>query len=241
MSYHIEVEPCRAKHEINVHYLEPAIMNCWRSLLSETPLLYRTIHQNRGYLGQLNCRTSYHYLQTYVRWFSTRKDARVVLLRQNQDTMKKPRVILVGNDSKKIGEMSPKDAFELGKRQGMEVAIVNLPSGRGEMATCKLISKQQIKGENYKSKQKIIECKANIAEHDLQTKIKKINELLGKGNFVCVNVLSRKKKEPVGISQKRLLEQICKQVYGMAGKISVKATMVSCVIKPPENEENKMI
>jgi len=168
-----------------------------------------------------------------------------VLLRQNQDTTKRPRIILVGNDSKKIGEMSPQEAFQLGQRQGMEVAIVNIPSSRGEMATCKLVPKQQITGGNLKSKQKIIEFKANIAEHDLQTKIKKINELLAKGNFVCVNVFSRlsKKKQPVNaISQKRLLENICKQANGMAGKISVKATMVSCVIKPPEIvEEKKMI
>ena len=194
----------------------------------------------------MNCRTLYPYLQTHVsRWFSTRKDARVVLLRQNLDAMKRTRIILVGSDSKKIGEMSSQEAFDVGKQQGMEVVIVNRPSGRDEMATCKLLPKRQIKGgrlKSLKSEQKILQFKPNIAEHDLRIKIKKVNELLLKGNFVCVNVLSHlsKKKAANAVTQKRLLEQICREANGMAGNISVKATMISCVIKPPENvEENR--
>ena len=202
----------------------------------EIPLLYRTLNQNGGYFSQLNCRTFCPYMQSRVwRWFSTRKDARVILLRKEHEIMKSPRILLIGDDNKRIGEMSSQEAFQLGTKRGMEVVIVNKPIEKGEMVTCKLVHKNKIQGSRLSSKpEKVIELKTGIADHDFRTKIKKINELLEKGVYVCVNVRSRPSKNRAAntMMQKRLLEQVCKQANGMGGKTSVKATMVTCRIKP---------
>ena len=178
------------------------------------------------------------------RWFSTRKNAeRHKFLRFDKQLMKSTsKILLVSEDSKRLGEMSPQEAQKLGEEKGMEVVILNKGSSAKDMVTCKLFSRLQLKGADKqvqsKSHHKTIELRSNIDEHDLQIKINKICQLLGKRHRVNLSVSCKPKHFKNGNSnegelQRRLINRVCTELNITPGKITVgKANTLTCTLQP---------
>lgn len=184
-------------------------------------------------------------MQRFVgRWLSTRKEGeRLKLLRFDKDLMKSTsNVLLISDESKRLGEMTPQEARKLGDEKGMEVVI--LTKGTKDITTCKLFSKLQLKEADKqlrsKSHHKTIELRSNIGEHDLQIKINKIHQLLDKGHSVTLNVLHKPrrwdKSHPNGYDlQHNLINKVCNELNITSGKISMaKANMLTCTFQPTQ-------
>lgn len=178
------------------------------------------------------------------RWFSTRKDGeRLKLLRFDNNLMKSTsNILLINDESKRLGEMTPQEARKLGDEKGMEVVILNKGTGTKDMVTCKLFSKLQLKEADKqlisKSHHKTIELRSNIDEHDLQIKINKIRQLLDKGHLVTLNVLHKPKRWNDNSSngdklQRNVIDRVCSELNVTSGKISTaKSNTITCTLKP---------
>ena len=181
------------------------------------------------------------------RWFSARKDAeRHKLLQFDKQLMKSTsKVVLISEDSKRLGEMSPQEARKLGEEKGMEVVILKKGSDPQGLITCKLFSRLQLKGADKqmrsKSHHKTIELRSNIDEHDLQIKINKMRQLLGKRHSVNLSVSCKPKRFNSGTSnegelQRRLINRVCAELNITPGKITVgKANTLTCTLQPKEH------
>ena len=175
------------------------------------------------------------------RWLSTRKNVeRLKLLRFDKNLMKSTsKILLINEESNKLGEMSPQEARKLGDEKGMEVIILN--KGAKDIVTCKLFSKLQLKEADKqlrsKSNHKTIELRSNIDEHDLQIKINKMRQLLDKGHTINLNVLHKSRRwdnsNPKGDGlQRSLINRVSTELNVEPGKISVaKNNMLTCTLR----------
>ena len=185
-----------------------------------------------------------------LRWLATRKSAeRLKLLRFDKNVMKSTsKILLISEESKKLGEMSPQEARKLGEEKGMEVVILNKGTeAEDQMITCKLFSKLQLKEADKqlrsKSQHKTIELRSNIGEHDLQIKIKKIRQLLEKGHAVNLNVFHKRVRwdatAPNGNElQRNLINKTCSELNVTPGKVTVaKSNVLTCMLRPSQPTE----
>jgi translation initiation factor IF-3 len=101
---------------------------------------------------------------------------------------------VINDDGKMLGIMSPQEALEIAKGQGLDLVEI-VPTARPPV--CKIIeygkykyeqSKKQNSSATKKSKFKEIKFHPRIDEHDYQTKLKKISSFLEKGNQVRIAV-----------------------------------------------------
>ena len=178
------------------------------------------------------------------RWCSTRRDGeRLKLLRFDKNLMKSTsNILLISDESKRLGEMTPREARKLGDEKGMEVVILNKGTGSKDMVICKLFSMLQLKEADKqvksKSHHKTIELRSNIDEHDLQIKMNKIRQLLDKGHSVTLNVLHKRKRWNESSSngdklQRNVINRVCSELNVTCGKISMaKSNTITCTIKP---------
>jgi len=155
------------------------------------------------------------------------------------------KILLISEESEKLGEMSPQEARKLGEDKGMEVVILNKRTeSKDQMVTCKLFSKLQLqeaeKQLRSKSHHKTIELRSNIDEHDLQIKIKKIRQLLEKGNSVSLNVFHKhvywSTAKPNGKElQRSLINRVCSELNITNVKTSIaKSNVLTCTLKPSQ-------
>lgn len=184
-------------------------------------------------------------MQRFVgRLLSTRKDSeRFKLLKFDKNLMKSTsKILLISDESKKLGEMSPQEARKLGEEKGMEVIVLSKGAeAKDHMLTCKLFSKLQLqeaeKQLRLKSHHKTIELRSNIDEHDLQIKIKKIRQLLEKGNSVCLSVFHKQVRwgmtKPNGKElQRNLINRVCSELNITNAKTTVaKSNVITCILK----------
>lgn len=178
------------------------------------------------------------------RWLSTRKDGeRLKLLRFDNNLMKSTsKILLISDESKRLGEMTPQEARKLGDEKGMEVVILSKSTTAKDIVTCKLFSKLQLKDADKqlksKSHHKTIELRSNIDEHDLQIKTNKIRQLLDKGHSVTLNVLHKRKRWGDSSSngdklQRNVINRVCSELNVTCGKISMaKSNTITCTLKP---------
>ena len=247
--YHLLRFDLAAQNQKGARYLEPVMMRM-RLLLFDFSACYCKV------FSQLCCRNSCPYVQRFVaRCISTRKDAdRLKLLRSAKTLMKSTsNILLISEESKRLGEMSPKEACKLGDEKGMEVVILNRGTTK-DVVTCKLFSRMQLeeadKQHQSKSHHKAIVLRSNIDEHDLQIKINKMRQLLDKGHAINLNVLhkpggrdkdnrnGRKLQRNGGKLQRTLINRVSTELNVSPGKInSSKVNMLTCTLQP--NQHNK--
>lgn len=160
------------------------------------------------------------------------------------------KILLINDESKRLGEMSPQEARKLGDEKGMEVVVLSKGTGsKDQLVTCKLFSKLQLKEAEKqlrsKSHHKTIELRTNIDEHDLQIKIKKIRQLLDKGHTIKLNVFHKLFRwvnpKPNGNElQRSLINRVCEELDVTCGKISVaKSNTITCTLKPNQLTADK--
>ncbi|MFA6755968.1 MAG: translation initiation factor IF-3 [Bacilli bacterium] len=110
-----------------------------------------------------------------------------------------PRILLIGPNGEKFGEMSRFDAYKKAEEFGLDILCV---SPNGNPPVCKLINygkyrfEAQKKERENKKSQKVIEIKEiqltpQIGEHDIQTKVKAAIRFLTDGNKIKVGVRFR--------------------------------------------------
>lgn len=240
--YHFLRFDLAAQNQKGAHYLEPVMLHL-RLLLTDLPTCYC---KRCEVFSQLYRGRSCPYVERFVRrWLSTRKDAeRHKLLRFDKDLMKSTsKILLISEESKRLGEMSPQAARKLGDERGMEVIILN--KGATDVITCKLFSKLQLKEADKqlrsKSHHKTIELRSNIDEHDLQIKINKMRQLLDKGHTINLNVLHKSRRwdnsNPNGDAlQRSLINRVSTELNVSPGKISLaKNNMLTCTLRPSQH------
>ena len=105
-----------------------------------------------------------------------------------------PKIRVINEDGKMLGIMSPSEALQIAKQQGLDLVEI-VPTARPPV--CKIIeygkykyeqSKKQGSTATKKNKFKEIKFHPRIDEHDYQTKKKKICQFLEKGSQVRVAV-----------------------------------------------------
>ena len=132
-----------------------------------------------------------------------------------------PQIRVINEDGKMLGIMSPKEALALAKDCGLDLVEI-VPTARPPV--CKIIefgkykyeqSKKQGAKPAKKAKFKEIKFHPRIDEHDYQTKLKKICEVLGKGSQVRVAVEFRGRE----MQYKELGNQLLDRVIADAGEL----------------------
>ena len=239
--YHFLKFDLAAQNQKGARYLEPAMMHL-RLLLADLPACYC---KRCEVISQIYCRKYCPYVQRFVRrWLSTQKGVeRLKLLRFDKNLMKSTsKILLISEESTRLGEMSPQEARKLGDEKGMEVIIMNKGTSAKDMITCKLFSKLQLKEADKqlrsKSDHKTIEIRSNIDQHDLQIKINKMRQLLDKGHTINLNVFHKSKRwinsNTNGAElQRSLINKVCSELNVTPGKISVgKTRMLTCSLRP---------
>ena len=238
--YHFLRFDLAAQNQKGARYLEPVMMHL-RLLLKDLSSCYC---KRCEILGQLYRGRWCPYVHRFARrWLATRKDVEGhKLLRFDKNLMKSAtKILLISEESKRLGEMSPQAARKLGDEKGMEVVVLNKAQ---DVITCKLFSKLQLKEADKqlrsKTHHKTIELRSNIDEHDLQIKINKIRQLLDKGHTVNLNVLHKSRRwdnsNPNGELQRSLINRVSTELNVSPGKISVaKNNMLSCTLRPSQH------
>jgi translation initiation factor IF-3 len=99
-------------------------------------------------------------------------------------------VMLIDETGKKVGNYVPEQAIRLAKEQVLDLILLE---NKDNLSICKLADYNKILYKQNKSKKtttnvKIKEVKfnQNIAKHDINIKIKRINEFLEDGNLVKI-------------------------------------------------------
>jgi translation initiation factor IF-3 len=142
-----------------------------------------------------------------------------LILKRNKEIRAKI-VRLVGKDNEQIGVMSLSKALK--KAQELELDLVQV-SYNTEPYVCKIMDygkhvfEQQKK---QKSKQKVselheIQIKPNIAENDLQVKLRKVKEFLNDGDKVKVTVIYKGRELNHFDKGWELLKRITKDLEGL--------------------------
>jgi len=129
-----------------------------------------------------------------------------------------PQIRVINEDGKMLGLMSPKEALDIAKQQGLDLVEI---VATARPPVCKIIeygkykyeqSKKQNSSGTKKAKFKEIKFHPRIDEHDYQTKLKKICEFLGKGNQVRVAVEFRGREMQYKHLGNELLDRVINDV-----------------------------
>lgn len=132
-----------------------------------------------------------------------------------------PQIRVINEDGKMLGLMSPKEALDIAKQQGLDLVEI---VATAHPPVCKIIeygkykyeqSKKQNSSGTKKAKFKEIKFHPRIDEHDYQTKLKKICEFLGKGNQVRIAVEFRGRE----MQYKHLGNELLDRVINDAGDL----------------------
>ena len=118
------------------------------------------------------------------------------------------KVLLIGSDGNKIGEINTKDAMKMARDEDLDLIQI---SSNADVPVCKIISinkylyeqkqREKMQKKNKKSTElKEIRLSPNIASNDLKTKENAIKRILKEGDEVKV-VLICKGREAAYISQ----------------------------------------
>jgi translation initiation factor IF-3 len=113
----------------------------------------------------------------------------------------KNKVLLIGSDGKKIGEISFNDALRKAQGEGLDLVLINEDPNGSVLKICDF-NKEKFQKERKPVKVKKQEIKElrfspTIAAHDIETKVKIINKFLSKGDKVKIT-LTAKKRTPDG-------------------------------------------
>lgn len=110
-------------------------------------------------------------------------------------------VLVINAEGENLGTMDVIDAISEARSDGLDLVVVDSNSDK---PTCKIMD---FKKQEYKKKfaekrnksrvikEKEVRINVGIAKHDLETKIKNINEFLSKGFHVKISVRSRAKRD----------------------------------------------
>lgn len=119
-------------------------------------------------------------------------------MRVNRE-IRSPKVRLIGKDGSQVGIVSIKDALLHAQQSGLDLVEI---SPHSVPPVCKVVDYgkyryqmtkkvRENKKAQHQAKLKEIKVKPNIDEHDLQTKIKRAGEFIGKGNKVKITCVFR--------------------------------------------------
>ncbi len=108
-------------------------------------------------------------------------------------------VRLIGKDGKQVGVVTIEQALTQSKQDGLDLVEI---SPNAKPPVCKVIDygkfryqmtkkERESKKAQHQAKLKEVKVKPNIDEHDLQVKIKRAREFIGKGNKVRVTCMFR--------------------------------------------------
>jgi len=129
-------------------------------------------------------------------------------------------VRLIGKDGKQVGVVTIEQALTQSKQDGLDLVEI---SPNAKPPVCKVIDygkfryqmtkkERESKKAQHQAKLKEVKVKPNIDEHDLQVKIKRAREFIGKGNKVRVTCMFRgREMAHQGLGQKvalRIAEEL---------------------------------
>ncbi|MEO0098557.1 MAG: translation initiation factor IF-3 [candidate division WOR-3 bacterium] len=137
--------------------------------------------------------------------------------------IKSPYVRVIGPDKKQIGIMPTREAMELAKRQGLDLVEI---SPNADPPVCyitdfgKYMYELKQKQREAKKKQKTTELKEvrlsyKIDDHDYQTKLRKIKEILNAKNRVKVVLKMRGREALYKDKALALLDRLTNDLSGI--------------------------
>ena len=106
---------------------------------------------------------------------------------------------MISNDARNLGVMKREDAFTLAKEQGLDIIEIS-PNAKPPVARIMSYDKYRYIEEKAEKKErqlqkatgmKQVQISAKSAEHDLQVKLKKLEEFLAEGHQVEINMRLR--------------------------------------------------
>jgi translation initiation factor IF-3 len=113
------------------------------------------------------------------------------------DRIRVPEVRLIGPDGSQIGIVSSRDALAKAKQLGLDLVEIS-PSARPPV--CRILdygkykyeqSKKQKDNKTTTTKLKELKFRLNIDQHDYETKLRRAEAFLGKGNKVKISLMFR--------------------------------------------------
>lgn len=113
------------------------------------------------------------------------------------DRIRVPEIRLIGPDGSQIGVVSTRDALAKAKQIGLDLVEIS-PSARPPV--CRILdygkykyeqSKKQKDNKTTTTKLKEVKFRLNIDTHDYETKLRRAEAFLGKGNKVKISLMFR--------------------------------------------------
>lgn len=153
------------------------------------------------------------------------------LMRKQEDTtrinfrIRVPQVRVIDDDGAQLGVMDTRKAIELAKSKGLDLAEV---SPKAVPPVCKILDfgkfkyQQKKKAKVAKKKQSVVllkevKLRPQTDLHDIEYKVKHMQEFLGEGNKVKVSVRFRGREA----SHAELGHVVLKQVIDMVGNLGI--------------------
>jgi translation initiation factor IF-3 len=147
----------------------------------------------------------------------------------------KGKVLLIGVDGEKMGEVTAEDAERKSKDSGLDLDLVSQNDG---INICRLMNagKNQYQHQKkqkhvFKTKTKEVKFGPAISSHDVETKAKHINGFLEKGHHVKITLLlNRRKPEHAKTVEERLSNVLSQISYPYIKENDVKKSDNSCFL-----------
>lgn len=143
---------------------------------------------------------------------------------------------VVNADGEMLGEMETEKALELAQEQGLDLVEVS-PDARPPV--CRIMDygkviyqrhKKTSGSKHHKTQLKQLRLRAKTGEHDIEVKVNKAREFLGRRDKVKINVMFRGRENAHHDRGREMLERIVKSLEDVA-----------TVEQPPKMESGRMM
>lgn len=161
-----------------------------------------------------------------------------------------PKVRVIGPQGDQVGILQTREALAMAQDAGLDLVEI---APNAEPPVCKIIDygkfrydqtkrEKESKKSQHQVKVKEIKLKPNIDEHDFQTKLKKAQEFLEKGNKVKVTCWFRGREMAYPQLGKRVVDRMVEELQEFA-HVEAPAKMMGrsmiCVLAPQASKGKK--
>ncbi|MCH2212795.1 MAG: translation initiation factor IF-3 [Fuerstiella sp.] len=129
---------------------------------------------------------------------------------------------VVNSDGEMLGEMETEQALQISQEQGLDLVEVS-PDARPPVCRImnygKVLYERQKKtggGKQHKTQLKQLRLRAKTGQHDIDVKVNKAREFLGRRDKVKINVMFRGRENAHHDRGREMLEEIIKSLEDVA-------------------------